>query len=427
VARRLRQRRLKADISLSDCLHLMDQENHGTAYKRMAGAACLSVLAIILTAGLWPFNASSNQVKWLESADGLEFERHGSAVSLAAFRSGDAAGGSGTLEIWLEPTGSESRSTILSFDESAHPGEPFSLHQEGDALGIRRNNVDPAGISRTALFYAHGVFKESTPVLVTVVLGRRELLVYINGTLKTVFPHSVAWDDLTGRLVLANSPTVNDSWSGTILGLAIYRQQLTHLQIAADYASWIRKQALVQTREGSAVALYLFDEHGGAVVHNRLDPAEDLTIPKHYFILHPGFMRTPWREYHPTWSYWQDVGVNTVGFVPLGLCVVAYLSLTRAIKYPGATTVVVGLFTSLTIELLQAFLPTRSSGLTDVITNTLGTAIGVMIFQSLIINALLTKFGWAISKTTLGWLIPPVRSSLAAQPMNPAGRKPMSW
>jgi hypothetical protein len=379
----------------------MDQENHGTAYKRMAGTVCLCVLAIILTAGLWPFHVPSNQVKWLESANGLEFGRHGSVVSFAAFRGGDLAGASGTLEIWLEPSSSESSSTILSFDESAHPGEPFSLHQEGDALGIRRNNVDHEGISRTALFYVHGVFQERKPILVTIALGSREVLVYINGALKIVFPHSVAWNDLTGRLVLANSPTANDSWSGKIFGLAIYRQQLTHSQIATDYASWIGKQTLVQAKEGSAAALYLFDEHGGAVVHNGLDPAKDLTIPKHYFILHPGFMRTPWREYHPTWSYWQDVGVNIAGFVPFGLCVFAYLSLTRAIRYPGATTVAVGLFTSLTIELLQAFLPTRSSGLTDLITNTLGTAIGVMIFQRSIVQTLLAKSGEVIRNLAL--------------------------
>ena len=376
----------------------------------MAGIACLCVLAMILTAGLWPFHVSSNRVKWLESANGLQFERHGSVVSLGAFRGEDLSGASGTLDVYLEPSSSDSRSTILSFDESAHPGEPFSLHQEGDALGIRRNNVDPEGVSRTALFYVRGVFRERKPSLVTIVLGSRELLVYINGTLETVFPHSVAWNDLTGRLVLANSPTSNDSWSGKIFGLAIYRGQLSHSQIATDYASWIGKQTLVPTKEGSPAALYLFDEHGGAVVHNGLDPKTDLSIPKHYFILHPGFMRAPWREYHPTWDYWQDVGVNIAGFVPLGLCFFAYLSLTRAIRYPGTTAVAIGLFTSLTIEILQAFLPTRSSGLTDVITNTLGTAIGVMICRSFIVEVLFTKFGGAISKTRPRWLNSPVRT-----------------
>ena len=160
------------------------------------------------------------------------------------------------------------------------------------------------------------------------------------------------------------------------------------------------KRKLVLAAEKGAAALYLFDEHGGAVAHNSLDPATDLIIPTHYFILHPAFMLPPWREYHPTWSYWRDIVVNVAGFVPFGFCAFAYLSLTRVVKHSGATTVIVGLFTSLTIELLQAFLPTRSSGTTDLITNTLGTAIGVMLCRSSIAQTLLTKAKAAIAKTT---------------------------
>lgn len=369
----------------------MDQENHGASYETVAGGVCLCVLGIILTAGLWPFHVPANHVEWLKSGNGLEFGGQGSVVSSGAMRGGGLAGASGTLEIWLEPAHSASSGTILSFEGWAHLGEPLSLHQKGDALGIRRNNVDPQGISRTALFFVDGVFQEKKPVFVTVSLDSQETSVYVNGVLLEVFPHSLAWNDLTGRMVLANSATDNDSWPGKIFGLALYREQLTASQIAGDYVSWMAKGNPGQAAARGAAALYLFDEHGGAVVHNRLDPAKDLTIPKHYFILHPGFMLAPWKEYRPTWSYWQDCGINIAGFVPFGFCVLAYLCLTRVVKHPGTTTVMLGLFTSLTIELLQVFLPTRSSGTTDVITNTLGTAIGVMVCRGSIAQMLLRK------------------------------------
>jgi hypothetical protein len=72
-------------------------------------------------------------------------------------------------------------------------------------------------------FIVRGVLQEKKPIFVTVILGIRETSVYINGALAEVYFHSLAWDDLTGRVVLANSSTVNDTRSGTIFGLAIYQ------------------------------------------------------------------------------------------------------------------------------------------------------------------------------------------------------------
>ncbi len=364
---------------------------YGTNHRTIVGILCLCVVVIILTAGLWPFHVPANRVNWLKSQNGLEFGHHGSAVSSGTFRAADSTGASGTLEIWLEPAKSNGGSTILSFDGSAHPGEPLSLHQKGEALGIRRNNVDPQGVARTALFYLHGVLQEKKPVFLAVDLGRQQTTVYINGVRAQMFPHSMAWNDLTGRIVLANSPRANDSWAGNIFGLAMYRTPRTASQIAADYASWMAERKSVGELERDAAALYLFDERAGAEVHNKVDSATDLTIPTRYSILHPGFLVAPWKEYSPTWSYWQDVAVNIAGFIPFGFCIVACLLLTRTTKYPGAVTVALGLATSLTIELLQAFLPTRSSGMTDIITNTLGTAIGVAIYRSSKVQTLFTR------------------------------------
>lgn len=359
----------------------MDPKEH-KAFRTLAGAGCLCILGIILTAGLWPFHVSANQVHWLRDRDGLGFGHHGSALTLGAIRAEGLANASATLELWLEPTHTEGRGTILAFDASAHPGEPFSIHQERAALVIRRNNVDTQGVSRTALFHIDGVFQRSTPAFLTVCLDSQGTSVYVNGALAKASPLSRTWNDLTGRLVLANSPTSNDSWSGTIRGLAVYQQNLTASQIAADYVSWTANKKTVVSTEKGADALYLFDERGGTVVHNRLDPATDLTIPARYFILHPPFLRSPWRRYRPTWSYWQDVAVNIAGFVPFGLCICVYLSLTRVIRHPGALTVILGLLVSLGIELLQTFLPTRFSDATDVITNTLGTTLGVIVCRA---------------------------------------------
>lgn len=371
-------------------------------YVRALGALCACVLCLILTAGLWPFCAPKNDVEWLKSGDGLKFGRYGSVVSSGAIRGGNQSSASGTLEVWLEASRSESSSTILSFDESAHPGEPFSLHQFGNSLVIRRNNVDPNGISRTALFTVDGLFQRNKqPVFVGITLNERGMSVWVNGAVAKSFPLSGTWNDLTGRIVLANSPTASNSWAGKITTLAIYQQELTASRIAADYANSRANRKLILERDETAVALYLFNEHEGTVAHNSLDAATDLVIPTRYFVLHPEFMRTPWTEYRRSWGYWEDVVINIAGFTPFGFFVFAYLALLQGGKHPAALTVGLGLLTSLSIELLQAFLPTRDSGMTDLITNTLGTAIGVMICRSVIGQTMLRSARDAIARAVL--------------------------
>jgi glycopeptide antibiotics resistance protein len=78
-------------------------------------------------------------------------------------------------------------------------------------------------------------------------------------------------------------------------------------------------------------------------------------------------------------AFWKDVTLNLLGFIPLGF----FLSALRS-DFGGAAArrnllLCVGLCLalSLVIELAQAFIPSRSSQLLDLLLNTLGGAIGV--------------------------------------------------
>jgi hypothetical protein len=371
----------------------MTIKSYDTAYARLVSVLCACVLGAILVAGLWPFHVPKNQVKWRENGDGLDFGRHGSVLSTGTFpRNPLNDDSAGSIEIWLEPKLPGSKHTILSFDGSDHPGAPFSLHQYNDALVLHQHNVDSHGTARTAGFRVDNVFREKRPVFVTITFGKQNTLVYLDGFLLKAFPIlGTSTNNLTGRLVVANSPSTGDSWSGQILGLAIYHRQLTATQVAQHYEGWTRNQRPALAQDEASVALYPFNERAGDIVHNQLDPATDLMIPKRYFVLHSAFLRSPWREYRANWSYWKDVGINIAGFIPMGFCVVAYFSSVRTIVRAAAATIVLGFVTSLTIETLQAFLPTRESGMTDLITNTLGTAIGVMLYRLSVTQQLLTK------------------------------------
>jgi VanZ family protein len=351
-------------------------------YARLVAAGCLCVLAIILVAGLWPFHAPRNDVTWLADGNGIRFGHHGTLVSAGRFQSDAAANSARSLEIWLSPDLAAKRKTILAFDTSAHPGEPFSLQQDEDALEIRRHNIDGAGVARTAVCEAGGVFRKGKAVFIAVTLSARQTVLYVDGVrAKTCAIAGASADNLSGTVVVANSAIVSNSWPGTILGLALYQRQLKPDEAAQDYESWTKsvKPALAETE--SPLALYLFDERSGTVVHNQLDAATNLRIPEHYLVLHPAFLELPWREYRPRWSYWADVGVNVAGFVPWGFCLAVYFYSVKKIARTGVTIVLLGFAASFTIEVLQFWLPTRNSGTTDLITNTLGTVLGLMLYR----------------------------------------------
>ncbi len=65
-------------------------------------------------------------------------------------------------------------------------------------------------------------------MVVSVILGKNQTAVYVNGILAENSALSgVSNNNLTGRLVLANSPATSDNWPGKIFGLALYREVLT--------------------------------------------------------------------------------------------------------------------------------------------------------------------------------------------------------
>jgi glycopeptide antibiotics resistance protein len=109
----------------------------------------------------------------------------------------------------------------------------------------------------------------------------------------------------------------------------------------------------------------------------------DLYIPEKYEVRSKVVLEPFWIEFSMTRSYWRAVLKNIVGFIPFGIAFGAYFSVARPV--PGATlvTIALGLSVSLTIEILQAFLPNRDSGTSDLITNTLGTWIGAASYRAL--------------------------------------------
>jgi hypothetical protein len=192
-------------------------------------------------------------------------------------------------------------------------------------------------------------------------------------------------------LLAGDSEGQSDGWLGEFRGLAIYGEALTAVHAKAHFDSWIKFGRPVAVGEAPPAALYLFDEREGQAAHSTGSTRDELLIPAQYSILDKTLLEMPWNAFRADWKYWQDVAINIAGFIPPAFFAAAYFSLVLP-RRAAFWAFLLGALTSLTIESLQWFLPTRNSDMTDVLTNTLGSWIGVSMFRWTAARRVLDRF-----------------------------------
>jgi VanZ family protein len=341
---------------------------------------CFLILCGILSLGLWPFHPPRNDVTWVGDGDGLQFGSFGTIRSSGTFQIVSSPGeASSSLEIWFEPELTSDSNTLLAFSKPLNPLQ-FSLHQNRSNLILRREVRGGQRASET--IGINDVFRHGRPVFVTITSSPRGSAMYVDGVLTSTFPHFHFADDFTGQLEIGTSPLENDTWQGILKGLALYCRELTASTVRRHYETWIKYGRPEISNGERVIALYLFNEHAGNIVHNAVRPGVDLDIPQRYSILYQIRFEPFWKEYRPLREHWMDFLLNVIGFVPLGFAFCAYWASMRPIRWALILTTCVGFAVSLTIEFLQSYLPTRHSGTADLFTNTLGTFVGAKLYAS---------------------------------------------
>jgi VanZ family protein len=355
----------------------------------------LAVLAIILVAGLWPFDPfPANDVTWLKSGKGLNFVRNSLLLSRSPLDLADPQWSSISLELWLQPAGSWQSKAILSIYSPENPRQ-LSLVQYHNLLILTKNRRDTNGRLVDSTIGVEKAVYPDTPVLVTITGGPQAASIYLNGKLARTFPgYTLNGSDLSGQLIFGTSPFERQSWHGEMRGLAIYGAELGPADVLAHYEKWMNSRQQALAKELVPTTFYDFHEGTGATIHDLNSASPDLLIPKYYFVPHKPMLQWPWKEYRFSRSYALDVAINICGFIPLGFLLSAFLWSTSRIARPVLTTIFIGALVSFTIEFLQAFIPERSSGMTDIITNTLGTAIGAIFFVQHGVIAVFTRIGF---------------------------------
>jgi hypothetical protein len=354
--------------------------------REVLRAACMLMAGTILIVGLWPFNPRpANEVSWLVNQNGVRFGDNGTIYSVGTFTAPSSSPCS--LEIWLQPAVEDDINTILAFYAPEGP-VPFSLNQFGDSLVLRRE-VRPQKASEVWIQHA---LRGRKLLFIAISSDTIQTKVFVNGEIVQTAPEfGISRKDLSGQLVLGTSPLTYATWAGDLRGIAIYGRALTPTEVTQHFHTWTTSQPPEQSLDpGSLAAMYRFEERNGRIVYN-LASGPNLYIPDHFAILHKSFLSSPWDEFGFNLGYLRDVLINIGGFVPLGFFFCAYFATVRPWRRAATTAILLGAVISLTIEILQAYIPSRDSSMTDVITNTTGTVLGVALHGSKIVNSLIAR------------------------------------
>jgi VanZ like family/Concanavalin A-like lectin/glucanases superfamily len=356
---------------------------------------CGLILCAIFIAGLSPFTSHPrNEVKWLQNQSGLYFGEYASILSSAPLRWDEPPDGPCSIEFWMQPGLIEDSNTMLAFDSREAPIR-FRIRQSLDDLALERKSTSHNGPKARVLYVPHAL-RQDTPLFITLTSGTSGISIYLNGVLvRSSSDFSFARRDLSGQMVVGNSPFADDSWSGVLRGIGLYDRELTAEEVKQNYADWTVSGQPSALAEKQATAVFRFNERSGTVVHNQVPGGIDLYIPDHYLVLHPPFLEAFWRPTDWGWGFWKDALVNVGGFVPLGFFFCVYFSRSMPVTRAILLTIAFGCAVSFFIEATQFYLPTRDSDSRDWLNNTLGTILGAFMYGPGFVQRILARLGVA--------------------------------
>jgi len=188
------------------------------------------------------------------------------------------------------------------------------------------------------------------------------------------------------RLILGNSVYGKHSWNGEIYGLAFYDFPLNTHETVFHTKRWHKERDLSFAEKGKPAVLYLFDEKIGKRAFDHGKRKLHLEIPTRMHALEKIILSPPWIGSELNRNYFIDIIVNIIGFIPLGfvLSITLFKFNITSEKRVVLMTVASCFILSLAIEIIQAWMPSRSSSMLDLISNTSGALIGAVIYMLII-------------------------------------------
>jgi hypothetical protein len=365
------------------------------------GRLSLVIVASYFIVGLWPFDfRPSNRVNWLSEHPGLHFEPYGIAYDPAPLAASPGLNGASvtsanfTVELWIE-THREPANNVFNILTIHNPRLPldFVLGQWKQDFLLRATMQHPQPADAIREVGLDDVLPDQQARFITVRSDGAGTDFYLDGLAIGHFPQFVLnAEALDGQLILGNGASGKNPWTGRLFGLALYSQALNAREIARHRAVWTQGRARQLANAPGLVALYLFDEGRGQQAKDSSGNRHRVIIPAVFRPIHRDFLLPPWNDISYNRPDYSDIAINVLGFVPFGFCFFLHRHALRPRRLltNALLAVFAGVTVSLTIEIIQAWLPNRTSSMNDLLTDTAGLLFGVALalsIRSKVVNA----------------------------------------
>jgi hypothetical protein len=344
----------------------------------------LALVLVILFFGLrFKGATTANQVAWHPDRAGLHFGHYAMAYCRNAFERGSATGADGlSFELAVRAEAlKHDRFQILLMLHGGNDEEQLLIGQWRSSIVVMHGN-DYSGRRGRRRLTVDNALPADIERLITITADAGGTRIYLDGrpaarsaSLRLTIPNHR--EPVT--LVVGNSVYARQSWNGDMFGLAIYTRALTSATVAKHFDQWRKARDFSMAVPADPAMLYLFNDVPGRKAFNRMGDTRYLIIPASVRILRKEILSLPWNGVRWDNAFLKDVSLNLLGFIPLGF----FLGALRADFGRAAARrnllLCIGLccMLSLTIELAQAWIPSRSSQMLDLVLNTLGGAAGV--------------------------------------------------
>jgi hypothetical protein len=346
------------------------------------GVITAGFVGLMLCAGLWPFTfAPSNNVSFDKKAGGISFLRPAAvydADTLNAAERTELAESTVTIAIRVSPS-SESPWFISQIVSCTDGNRLCAVVGQWKSHLVLKTFPDRTAVGNGPKreVAVRDILNAGTARTIVIVTGPRGTRIFVD---KQESLNDEDFRLFSGgtrgplRFALGGSLSGKYTWNGTLSCFALFTGDAS-VRLMSN-ASAAPCPACAGREEGEIIG-YSF-EKPDSLARNCSGVRHALVIRSRFPIIGGNVLVPFWDDFTNDASYYSDIAVNLLGFIPFGFFLARFLSQVNGMgrRRVVAAVVAAGFVLSLGIELSQVFLPGRSSQLSDLICNTIGSFAG---------------------------------------------------